>query len=36
MLFFEGVPGESLEINSEKEIFDYLQMDYVPPEDRTA
>jgi DNA polymerase beta len=29
-----GIPGKPLTINSEKDVFDYLEMDYKKPEER--
>lgn len=32
--FFLGIPGEPVEINSEQEIFDYLDYPYREPNER--
>lgn len=29
-----GIPGEPLPVSSEKDVFDYLEMDYKEPEER--
>ena len=31
---YEGIPGKPKEVKSEKDIFDYLEMEYKKPEER--